>query len=279
MNFKKYLLSFAVTNILFFGQASMAAEKLVFSSIPEGSRATQDEKYDVLLDHLETTLGKEIEFLPVSDYAALVLAMKGKKVDFAYFGPKSYVDAANLANAKAVALETDEEGNPGYKGIIIVQKDSEFNSIEDLKGKKFAFTDPSSTSGTLVPKVHFSKIGINPDEYFSDVIFSGSHQGSVKTLLLGKVDAVSTNDIDFIRGVEAGLWKNDDVRILWTSELIPGSPFAVRGDLDQGLQDSIKTALTSFDDKEALKRMGIGAIIEADDSTYDSIRDIVKLSK
>ena len=206
--------------------------------------------------------------------------MQFKHVDVAYFGPKSYVEAAQRANAECFVMEVLEDGTKGYHGVIIARKDSPYKSVTDLKGKTWAFTDPNSTSGTLVPTVYFVKdLKIDPDKYFSKVIYSGSHEASILAVKGGKIEAASTNDLDIDRG-EGKFWNKDkDFKVLWTSKLIPGSNMAYRKDLPESLKKALKDAFLSYNDKEGLKKLKLKGYVTVSDDIYDPIRDQIEVKK
>ena len=125
------------------------------------------ENFGPLTNYLSKSLGIKVEMKLAGDYTGIITGMQHKHVDFAYLGPKSYVEAAKRANAEALVVEVDgESGLPGYRGTIITKKGSNLKSLEDIKGKTWAFTSSQSTSGTLVPSVMFSKKGIDPKKYF-----------------------------------------------------------------------------------------------------------------
>ena len=279
----KTLLALAITLCL--PAAVLAAppdwpKKLVFGTIPTESSSHQTERFSNLVKYLEKKLGVQVEQKTSTDYNGVITAMQFKHVDFAYFGPKSYVEAAQRANAECFAIEVDENGSRGYHGVIITKKGSPINSLQAAKGKVFAFTDPNSTSGTLVPTVYFVKdMKIDPDKYFSKVIYSGSHEASMLAIKGGKIDVASTNDLDMKRG-EGKSWEKDkDFSILWTSKLIPGSPMAYRKDLPDSLKKAIKEAFLSYNDKEGLKQLKLSAYAEVTDDVYDPIRDQIEVKK
>jgi phosphonate transport system substrate-binding protein len=206
--------------------------------------------------------------------------MQFKHVDLAYFGPKSYVEAADRAGAEALVMEVAEDGTKGYKGVIITKKDSDIKTMEDAKGKVWAFTDPNSTSGTLVPTVFFVKeMKIDPEQYFSKVIYSGSHEASILAVKGGKIDIASTNDLDLARGNGKGWQTDKDFHIVWTSELIPGSPMACRKDLPDTLKTALKEAFLSYNDKEGLKMLKLQGYADTDDATYNPIREQIEVKK
>ena len=255
-------------------------KKLVFGIIPTDSQANITERYSNLVQYLEKTLGVPIEVKVATDYAGVITGMQFKHVDFAYFGPKSYVEAAKRANAEAFCLEVLEDGTKGYHGLIITKKNSGLASMADLKSKVWAFTDPNSTSGTLVPMVYFFKVlKIEPDKYFSRVIYSGSHEASMLAVKSGKVDGASTNDLDMARG-NGKQWNADkDFNIIWTSDLIPGSPMAYRKDLPESLKRALRDAYLAYNDQAGLKMLKLKGYAPATDKTYDPIRDQMEVKK
>ena len=254
-------------------------EKLTFGVIPVAGSTSMKENFGPLTKYLEDQLGIKVEMKLAGDYTGIITGMQHKHIDVAYLGPKSYVEAAKRANAEAIAVEVDgESGLPGYRGTIITKKGSGLKSLEDIKGKKWAFTSSQSTSGTLVPTVMFSKKGINPKKYFSKVLYSGGHEASILSVKAGKVDAASTNNLDFNRGLGKH-WKRDDFNIIWTSDLIPGAPIAVVKNLPSSLKMALKGAFLSYKDKEGLKRLKNKGFIAGDDSVYDSVRELIKLKK
>ncbi len=255
-------------------------DKLTFGVIPTESSSNATERFDKLVKYLEKKLGLQIEFKTSTDYAGVITGMQFKHVDFAYFGPKSYVEAAARAEAEAFAIEVTEDGSKGYHGLIISKNGSNLKTMADIKGKTWAFTDPNSTSGTLVPTVYFVKeLQVVPEEYFSKVIYSGSHEASMLSIKSGKIDAASTNDLDMARG-EGKLWNKDqDFEIIWTSKLIPGSPMAYRKSLPDSLKKAIKEAFLTYNDKDGLSQLKLAKYDEVTDAVYDPIREQIEVKK
>jgi len=177
-------------------------------------------------------------------------------------------------------MEVLEDGTLGYHGIIITKKGSGINSIKDAKGKVFAFTDPNSTSGTLVPTVYFVKdLKLSPEKHFSKVIYSGSHEASMLAVKAGRVDMASTNDLDMDRG-NGKLWnKEKDFNIVWTSKLIPGSNMAYRKDLPESLKKALKEAFLTYNDKAGLSKLKLKGFVSVTDDVYNPIRDQIEVKK
>ena len=129
-----------------------------FGVIPVAGATSVKDTFGELSSYLEKKLGVKVNLQTAGDYAGVITAMQHNHVQIAYFGPESYVEAQKRANAEILAVEIGEEtGLPGYYGMIITKKDSGLNTLEDIKGKKWAFTSSNSTSGTLVPTVMFFK--------------------------------------------------------------------------------------------------------------------------
>jgi phosphonate transport system substrate-binding protein len=265
--------------------AAMAApagwpKKLTIGLIPTESSSHITERYDDLAKYLEKKLGIPVALKTSTDYNGVITAMQFKHIDVAYYGPKSYVEAAQRANAECFAMEVLEDGTLGYHGIIITKKGSGINSIKDAKGKVFAFTDPNSTSGTLVPTVYFVKdLKLSPEKHFSKVIYSGSHEASMLAVKAGRVDMASTNDLDMDRG-NGKLWnKEKDFNIVWTSKLIPGSNMAYRKDLPESLKKALKEAFLTYNDKAGLSKLKLKGFVSVTDDVYNPIRDQIEVKK
>jgi len=249
--------------------------------IPTEGAADSAKRARPIAKKMEDVLGVKVEIFTASDYNGIITAMANKHIDFAYFGPKSYTEASEKANAEAVLLELNKKGQPGYTGIIIARKDSGITSMEQARGKSFAFTDPNSTSGYLVPNVIFARdMKIDPEKYFKEVRFSGSHGASILAVKNGSIQVAATNNIDLDRMIEKGSVSLDDFIILKKSDLIPGAPMAARKDLPESLKAAFAGALLQInDDPEALKVLQNGGYAHTSDKNYDIIRYLKRLKK
>lgn len=254
--------------------------KLVLGIVPTDSSANITERWDNLVKYLEKRLAVPIEVKVATDYAGVITGMQFKHVDFAYFGPKSYVEAAARANADCFAIEVGQDGTNGYYGYIITKKGSPLKTVADLKGKVWAFVDPNSTSGTLVPMVYFmNELKIDPEKYFSKVIYAGSHEASMMAVKAGRIDGASTNDLDMARG-NGKLWnKEKDFEIIWTSPLIPGSLMAYRKDLAPTLKKALAEGFLAYNDPAGLELLKLKRYDPVKDATYDPIRQLIAVQK
>ena len=140
---------------------------------------------------LERDLKLKVKTATATDYRGSVEALKFKKADIGHLGPKAYVEAAtnNYANVEPVAQLQLANGSLGYRSCLVVHADSDMFSPEDTAGKTFAFNDPNSTSGYLVPSAFFMmEMGIDPAKHFGKVTFSGSHEASILAVAARKVE-------------------------------------------------------------------------------------------
>lgn len=255
------------------------AEVIRVGLVPTEGGADTQERFGPLEDHLRESLGREVELISASHYQGVIVAMANKQIDFAWLGPKSYVEAADRANAEALVLEVSIHGDPGYHSVFIVPSDSEVQTLADARGKRFAFTDANSTSGCLIPKLVLRDLfETDAESFFSEVRFSGSHSTSAMQVSKGEVDIAAVGDIDLRKLLDTGNVSADSIRVVHRSDLIPGSPLAARGDLPASLKESFREAMLALNDEpETLARFQIGGYQRADDSTYDIIRTVKAL--
>ena len=249
---------------------------LRFGLIPVEGSADANERFEPLEAHLEDTLGVPVELDVGADYAAVIIAMASKQLDLAWFGPDSYVQAAVQAGAEAFVVEDTRVSGTSYRGVVIANSRSELTTLEDAVGLSFAFTDPNSTSGYLVPEAHFlSAYGVPATGYFADVVYSGTHEASLLGVLNNTLDVAATSTLALDQLYDKGAATPGDFRVLWTSAPIPGFPVAYRGDLPASLKAALEAAFLSFDDPAGLELLGLERYARTDDAAYNGIREII----
>ncbi len=249
--------------------------------IPADDAAEMLRSYEPIKEYLSRELGIPVEIQVTSDYTAAINAMKYKHIDMAWFGPFSYIIASEVAGAEAIVNGVKEKtGSATYKSVIIAHVDSGIESIGDLKGKSFAFVDPTSTSGNLMPRKMLIENGIDPDKDFENSFYAGTHNAVGYAIANGKVDAGAIGDNVYERMVSEGEVDPEKVKIIHSSEPIPGSPIVVRGDLSEELKEKIAQALVDMD-KQTINEVdgwgGISKYQRVSDSDYDIIRDVAKV--
>lgn len=247
------LLTAAFINPVFAADWRSRYDEIVMGVITEENAEDRAKRWDPTRDYLAETLGVSIKWREATDYAGVIEALKARKIELAWFGPASFARAwlVTEGNAVPLAAEIDKDGGFGYFGVIIVKKDSPYQSVEDLKGKRFGFADPNSTSGFQAPNFFLSEAGYKPDEFFGSTTFSGSHENSVKMLYEDNFDAVATwwtNDqkSNMSRMEEKGMIPEGQYRIIWKSPRLPSDPFTVPAWLPKQMQEDIKSALLAM---------------------------------
>jgi phosphonate transport system substrate-binding protein len=229
-----------------------------------------------MLDSLHASLAMEIRPFVATDYNGVIEALRAKKLEVALLGPFSYVLAAAIAEVDPIAIAETQKQGSSYRALIIARKDRNIRSLADLRGKTFAFVDPSSTSGHLFPKSAMLRAGLNPDTEMR-AIFAGSHDASAVAVQNGKVDAAAVADGLFDAAVARGIVNPDAVQIVWTSDPIPGSPVVMRRDLPELLKQRIRAAFGAMHDIPWSKGTIIKRWVPATDATFAVIRETSKI--
>ena len=251
---------------------------LKWGLIPADDAAEMIRNYQTVVDYLEEKLDIEIELQVTADYTAAIEAMRNKHIDMAWFGPFSYIIAAREANGEALVNGMRRDTHKStYRTVFVTRFDSGIESIDDLKGRSFAFVDPASTSGNLMPRKVLMDHGIDPENDFSTMYYAGTHNGVEMAVKNGTVDAGADSDTSYYRMINEGQIDPEVNVIIYESEPIPGSPIVVRGDLPQDLKDRIQQALIDMDEQTLHQVKGWGDIekyVKVTDSDYDVIREI-----
>lgn len=263
-------------------QASGSSQELKvlhMGLIPTEDSQNMRESFKPMIAYLEKKIGVKIEPFVAADYSGVIRAMRSKNLDFAWYGPFSYVLAAKEAGAEAFAVEVREGGGAFYKSIIVAHRDSGINTLEDIKGKNFAFVDPASTSGNLFPRAQFKKLGIDPEKDFKGAIFVGGHEAAEMAVKDKMVQAAADDDIYYNLMVSKGQISPDENKIIWESDPIPGSPLAYRKDLPEDVKMKIKDAVLNIHKEDPAALEYIGKVLryeETNDEKYNVIRDVAR---
>lgn len=255
---------------------------LRIGTVPAEDAEKTREEYKTMGAYLEKKLGVKTEVFVASDYTGVIEAMRAGKVDLVYYGPLSYVLATEKANAEAFAKEYIKGSGSMYEAYIITHPDSGINQISDLKGKSFAFVDPASTGGYIIPRLAMVKNGINPEQDLANMIYAGGHDATAMAVKNKKVDAAAIVKHKYDKMLKEGLFTDKDVKIIHVSDPFPGAAWAWRKDLPEDLKAKVKEAIINIpeEEKPALKKF-MGSVVkydEAKDSDWDSIREAAKLA-
>ena len=235
-----------------------AETKLVMAFVPSGEARTILESGNKLAHLLEVATGYRFESFVATSYAGVIEAMGAGRADIGWLNTFSYVIAHQKYGAE-VRLVTVRFGLPYYRAEIIAQSSAGINTLADLKGKRFAFVDPASTSGYLFPLAGLKKAGYDPQKFFGQTIFAGSHNNVVLAVYQGRVDAGSVFE-DARGSVQKTLPDvMQKLKVVWKSDPIPNDTVTFRRELPGDVKDRVTKALLRFSQDpaglEALKSL------------------------
>jgi phosphonate transport system substrate-binding protein len=204
-------------------------EPITIAVIPGNKPLEQEQALKPLADHLTQYLGTQVNFQIASDYNTAVTLLATEKVQMAYLGPFTYIQAKQLNPQihPIVAPINKDTGRPWYTSVIVANSTKGIRTVGDLKGKRFGFVSESSTSGYLMPLSHFTKLGIVPKRDFALVKFSGSHAQVKADLESHVVDAIADDKPSYLDQQKAGRFDSKKYQIIWESSPIAQGPIVV----------------------------------------------------
>ncbi|KPH01866.1 phosphonate ABC transporter substrate-binding protein [Pseudomonas sp. RIT-PI-q] len=263
---------------------AQAADTLKVSAIPDEAPTELLRKFKPLGAYLEQKTGMKVEFVPVSDYPAVVEALATDRIDMAWLGGFTFVQARLKTDATTPVIPLVQREQDAQFTSKFITADPAVKSLADLKGKTFAFGSVSSTSGSLMPRYFMLKDGIKPETYFSRVGYSGAHDATVAWVQAGKVDAGVLNASVWEKLVAAGKVDTTKVRVFATTPAYFDYNWTVRGTLDPALAAKIKAAFLALDpakpaDKEILDLQAASRFIETSPDNYKSIEEAARAAE
>jgi phosphonate transport system substrate-binding protein len=249
--------------------------EITVATVPVETSRDATERFKPFVSYMEKTLGVKVNFRNGADYAAVIVAMAAKQVDLAFFGPSSYLDAEDRANAEAFVKENSISSGTGYFSLVIAKAGSPFKTMKDAQGAEFAFVDPSSTSGFRVPMFSFcTELKIEPEQFFKRIFFAGTHENVILGVASGRIAIGATNDVSLDAAIAKNIVKKSDLQVVYKSKKIPASPVAYRKDLPESLKVQIRGAFLRFKDEAFLKASGITGYVTTSSKDYQPFRAI-----
>ncbi len=265
-----------------------------------GFLATAGAAYDIarlepFRAYLESSLSLPVELVPAASYAVLIDAQATDRVQYAIHSATSYATAEAICTCvEPLALPTAFDGARGFHAVLVARADSAINSIDDARGKRLVVTAADSVAGRLVPMNALAGQGIDPSRYFSSIGEAVSPADAVIALFTDQADvaaAWSSLTGDAAGGYDFGVLSEmvgngqlsmDQIRVVWTSPLIPFGPHVVRRDLPDELKSQLLAALTAMaaSSPQALdavdrSSIGGGGFVAATAGDYHVIDDLI----
>jgi phosphonate transport system substrate-binding protein len=215
------------------------------TAIPDESPTELARKFAPLAKYLEGKLGLKVEWTPVTDYAAAVETLVNRKVDLAWFGGFTFVQANVRSGGKVIPLVQREEDEK-FRSVFITDAASGISKLEDLKGKTLSFGSASSTSGHLMPRSYLLAAKINPDTDLKRVSFSGAHDATIAAVASGKVDAGALNVSVWDKFVADKKVDTSAVKVFYTTPTYYDYNWSVHADMPAALRDKIAAAFLAL---------------------------------
>jgi phosphonate transport system substrate-binding protein len=249
------LLSACAAGILFASattavHADEPIKNINFGIISTESAQNLRQDWQPLLEDMSKTLGIKVTAFFAPDYAGVIEAMRFNKVQVAWLGNKSAIEAVDRANAEVFAQTVNVDGSTGYHSYISVHKDSPYQTLDDVlknsKNLNFGIGDPNSTSGFLVPSYYvFAQNNIDPKTAFKTVR-GANHEANIMAVANKQVDAAvhSSDVLDRIKARQPEVAQQ--LRQVWKSPLIAADPIVWRNDLPQDLKSRVKDFLVNY---------------------------------
>lgn len=238
-------------------------KELNFGIIATEKAGALKQMWEPFLEDMTKSVGVKVNGFYATDYAGIIEAQRFNKVHIAWYGNKAAIDAVDRSNGEVFAQFVDLDGTPGYYSYLIAHVDSPIKTLDQVlkNGKDYSFGigDPSSTSGTLVPTYYvFTLNNLDPKTHFK-VMRSSNHEGNFLAVLNKQVDVATSNSEMTGKMKEKSPERLEQIRILWTSPLIPRDPLVWRKDLPSDLKGKIQDFVTGYGknerEKEILKNM------------------------
>ncbi len=247
--------------------------------LPDVSVDNIQQRYDPLLEYLSAETGIEHKLVVPENYADLIRQFHEQKVDLAYFGGFTYVKAHTYSNARPLVMRKIDTR---FTSLFLVRGDDSALQLADFKDKKFSFGSELSTSGHLMPR-HFLQVEMQivPEQFFSEVHYSGAHDKTAYLVRDGKVDLGVANAQIILAMIRDGRLKKADIRILWQTPPYPDYVWAVHDDLDENVKTQLRNAFLKLDKsniyhKKILFQLGASYFLPAAASDFTRLKMVAE---
>ena len=271
------IVALALAEVLAGRAAADVPEVLRISAIPDENPNELMRIYTPFAEYLAKELGMKVQFTPVVDYAATVEGLAAKKLDMVWYGGFTSVQAARRTNGTSRRLVLRQE-DAEFKSVFIARPGSGIKSLQDLKGKTFAFGSVSSTSGSLMPRYFLLQAGINPERDMKQVGFSGAHDATALWVESGKVEGGALNFLVWDKLVQTKRVDLGKVNVFYTTPPYVDYVWTARGDLDQGIQDKLIAAFLklNYDNPEHMRLLDLHRTkkyVRANEADWKSVEE------
>ena len=254
---------------------------LLIGIIPEENIFRQLDRYEPIAQYLSEKIGTRVKLIIIPVYGNIVNNFDSAGMDGAFLESLTYALAHTMLGVEVLCRPEGLDGTSTYHGLIVTRKDSGIKTVQDMKGKRFAFVDRASTSGYLLPLVVFKEKGIRSYKSFlGEIYYTGTYEDAIYDVLNKKADIGAAKNTVFERLAEKDSRIKNELSILERSPDFPENGFAVRKNLDDVLKKKIKAALIGMNNDPAgaaiLAKFGARRFIETTDDDYKPIYEYAR---
>jgi phosphonate transport system substrate-binding protein len=265
MKFLRSLITLTIGAAAFACAATAAqAEDINLGIISTDSSSVLKQRWEPLIEDMNKQTGLNVKAFFATDYAGIIEGMRFNKVQIGYFGNASAMEAVDRSQGEVFAKVLYANGDAGYKSVLITNVNSRFKTLDDVfkntRDVTLGFGDPNSTSGTLIPGYYlFAKHNTPVNTSFKTVLPS-SHEANLLAVVNNKID-IATNNTEMLDTLkQQHPDKFAQVRVLWTSPLIPSDPLVWRKDLPQATKEKIRNFFVNYGKTDAHEKAVMAAI-------------------
>ena len=252
--------------------------RVAISSMTSAKQSIVD--YDELLKYIEQHMNVRVEIIQRKTYAEVNDLIKAGRVDMAFVCTAAYVKGHKDFGMEILVVPR-VRGGKTYQSYIITAKDKGINSFADLKGKRFAFSDPISTSGSLYPRAILKNLGQTPDSYFKEYMYTYSHDNSIKAVYEGLVDGAAVDSLVFQNILERNPAYASRLKVIEKSPQYAIPPVVVRPGLESNLKEQLQNLFLNLHKDEKgkaiLNNLSIDEFSLQDDKAYDLVRELLNV--
>lgn len=259
------------------GQGATSQPVLRLAMIPSTDPGKIVRESQPLVSYLEKETGAHVELVVPTNYAAVVEAIANDKVDIAYLGGFTFVQASQRAGVQPLV---QRERDQNFHSVFITQPGSGINALADIKGHTFAFGDVNSTSGHLMPAYFMRAAGIDPGG-LSKTLYTGGHDATALAVANGKIDAGAMDEVVLGNMLKSGKVSSSQIKVFYTTPPFFDYVWAARKGLDPKLRDGFTAAFLKLDasnaeNKVLLDLLNATKYVRAEDASYDKLRQAAR---
>lgn len=244
--------------------------------VPDESRELLEKKYAPLFEYLRGETGLTFKLSIPESYAQMLEMFGAGKVDLVYFGGATFVKAVETHKAAPLVMR---DVDTRFTSYFVVKKDSVYKSIEELKGKKLAFGSKLSTSGHMMPHYFLSLRKIAPEDFFSETLYSGSHDKTAYMVRDGKADVGAVNSAIVDAMLKDGRLGENDIRIMWETPPYPDYVWTLRADISKEVKIKLRNAFLGLSEQDGhgqiLASLGAGIFLPASGRDFANLKSIM----